>query len=131
MGSYAVSFNKFPGDFNIFEIPLDSVTSYFTQRITLSDFIYRLEFKYNERAERFSMSMYDQNENALFEGAFVVLGINFVNYIDSAGFLPELAGFLQFFGDEEPTFENLGKSVKLYYGEIIEATGADDFTVVV
>jgi hypothetical protein len=100
------------------EIQISNVTPYFSFLATLSEEVFRFVFKYNDRAEKWAMSVYNQNNEAIFEGVFCVAGINYIDYIYSEKW-PDDAISLIFYDDKrwttEPTFDNLGKEVKLYY----------------
>lgn len=100
------------------EIPFSNITPWFSFRVLLSDEVYRFEMRWNNRCEKWSMSVYDQNDTPIFEGAFCCAGINYINYVKSNLWPSDAIGlaFLDGFKNEtEPTYENLGKEVSLVY----------------
>jgi hypothetical protein len=53
-------------------IPTSPGVPYFTQKTRLDGRDYLLRFAYNERAERFSLSIYDESDEPLIEGLWLV-----------------------------------------------------------
>lgn len=100
------------------KIPISNVSPWFSFRVALSEDVYRFEFSYNARCERWAMSVYDQNDTPIFQGAFCVAGVNYIKYVNSPLWPADAISlaFLDGFKNEtEPTFDNLGKEVSLVY----------------
>lgn len=100
------------------KIPISNGSPWFSFRVSLSEDVYRFEFSWNARCERWSMSVYDQNDTPIFQGAFCVAGVNYIKYVNSQLWPVDAIAlmFLDGFKNEtEPTFDNLGKEVSLVY----------------
>jgi len=83
----------------------------FEQQVTLSGVTYRLDFKFNDEAQRYVMDIYSADRVLLVAGTPLVRGALLLQQIVDER-LPD--GDLIVFGDE-PTFENMGVSANLYY----------------
>lgn len=101
-----------------FTLPISSDEGYYSFDVELEGEIYIFYLRYNNRAEKWVISMYDSNEDPIFQGLYLVLGYDYFNsFYDSR--LP--SGNLVLVNiesaNEEPTRDNLGTNCKLLYYE--------------
>lgn len=79
-------------------------TPYFTTRLTIGGENFSAVFRWNTKAERWAWSLTDSDNNELFKGAFVAVGVRYARLF--VGF-PENTEVV-FIGDEkDDTFESL------------------------
>ncbi len=85
-------------------LTLPKNTPYFSTRLTIGNQNFSAVFRWNTKAERWAWSLTDSDNNELFKGAFVAVGVRYARLF--VGF-PENTEVI-FIGDEkDDTFENL------------------------
>jgi hypothetical protein len=58
-----------------------TIKANFSVRVLLGDEVYRLAFHYNERLSRWFLSLFDQDDEAIFEGYALLLGIDYLRLV--------------------------------------------------
>jgi len=98
-------------------------TPFFTETVTLSGTEYVLSFQYNQREDRWYVSLYDTNGNAIYLGRKIVCNIPLFRKCASGSRpLGDLFAQTLTADDTPPKLEELGDRVKLVYyepGEIV------------
>ena len=85
-------------------LTLPKNTPYFSTRLTIGNQNFSAVFRWNTKALRWAWSLTDSDNNELFKGAFVAVGVRYARLF--VGF-PENTEVI-FIGDEkDDTFENL------------------------
>ncbi len=69
-------------------IPFFNEFSNFSQEITLDDTTYHIEFVYNERRERWTMSFFDLDETPIVCGISLTLGYSLLDQFPTHGLPP-------------------------------------------
>ena len=102
---------------NLNKIPLKSDNAWFTQRVTLDDTDYILSFIWNEREEKWIISILDSQQNDIVRGIPLNESVDLFHRFKDAR-LPE--GILILFDGENKHAEcdrtGLGDRWKLFYG---------------
>lgn len=98
------------------QIQLPTVTANFSIRVNLGSDVYRLSFHYNERLTRWFLSMYDQDDSAIFEGYALLLGLDYLRMVRD----DRLPDGILILDDSTSTgtecgFDDLGERCNLYY----------------
>lgn len=97
-------------------IPFFNEHSNFSQEVTLDNITYRLEFVYNERRERWTMSFFDTEQNALVCGISLTLGYNLIDQYPAHSLPPGEMYIIDTTENEiKPTRENMGEILDLVY----------------
>jgi len=93
-----------------------TITANFSVRVLLGDEVYRLAFHYNERLERWFLSLFDQDDEAIFEGYALLLGIDYLRLVRDER-LPEGSLVLDDStgANAECGFDDLGQRCNLFY----------------
>lgn len=101
------------------KIPVRNDLPNYTMRVDLNSVIFILEFRYNERADRWVMDVQTEEAETIIQGVVLVTGVPLLSqYVDER--LPE-GDFvvLDRAGENiNPTRDNFGEDVELYYNEI-------------
>lgn len=98
------------------QILLPDVTANFSVRVLLGEDVYRLSFHYNERLTRWFISMFDQDDSAIFEGYALLLGLDYIRMVrddrlpDGVLLLDDSTGT-----GTECDFEDLGQRCNLFW----------------
>lgn len=95
------------------------ITANFSVRVLLGEEVYRLSFHFNERSLQWHLSMFDQNDSAIFEGFALVLGIDYLRLVTDSR-LPSEGDPILVLDDSTATdtecgFDDLGERCNLYY----------------
>ena len=100
------------------EIAIDNAEKNQTFQVNLDGNEYIFELIYNNRANRWAFGIADKNNNWLFRGLFLVMGIDYLGLINDAR-LPAGKLFMANLSDTwaEPTGDNLGVTCKMIYQE--------------
>lgn len=99
------------------EIPVATDTPLYTQRVTLDGIEYVLKFDWNDRENRWYLSLYDVSETPLATGIKIVSNWPLLRRFTSANMPPGslMAADLSPQGGESPMYADLGVRVKLLY----------------
>lgn len=85
-------------------LTLPKNTPYFSTRLTIGNQNFSAVFRWNTKAERWAWSLTDSDNNELFKGAFVAVGVRYARLFVGFPYNTEVI----FIGDEkDDTFENL------------------------
>jgi hypothetical protein len=76
----------------------------FTARVNIADQTYTFHFKWNNYAERWSMTVTNASDEVLFHNIFVAVGVRYAQIF--TGF-PEHSEFIFTGNEKDSTFENL------------------------
>lgn len=97
-------------------IPFFYQYSNFSEEVTLDDVTYHLEFMYNERRERWTMSVFDLSGNAIVTGISLVLGYSLLDQFPGHGLPPGEMYIIDTTEKEvKPDRDNMGKILDLVY----------------
>ena len=105
-------------------IPVDSANSSYDFSIDLDRETYTLSFDYSDRAEQWQMSIYDEGGENLIAGSVPLLVgiILFYQYQNVEGLPPgQFIAIDETGRGQNPSRDNLGIDVKLYYEEALNA----------
>ncbi len=100
----------------VINLPIIKGNANYKYSITLNGTIFFLKFQFNNVLDKFTMSLFDQNEDVLFAGRAVVLGTsNLFRGADER--IPSDFVFAVDLTEThtEPNFENIGDSVQVVY----------------
>ena len=101
------------------KIPVRNDLPSYTMRVDLNSVIYILSFRFNQRGERWVMDILTEEEETIIQGVVLLTGIPLLTqYVDAR--LPE-GDFIIFDRLEKninPTRDNFGEDVELYYDEV-------------
>lgn len=100
----------------IYEIPIDSIYPYFVQISTIENVAYQFQFTWNEREERWRLSLLDMQDNLILQNIKIVPWLPMTRrYRISYLFQGDLIGVDIKTNINLPTRNNLGGDFKLYY----------------
>ncbi len=100
------------------EIPINNTEKNQSFQVVIAENEYTFELVYNNRADRWIFGMADKNNNWIFRGFTLVMGIDYFNLINDDR-LPAGKLFMANLSDTwaEPTGDNLGTTCKMIYQE--------------
>ncbi len=102
------------------KLPITKGNANYKHSITLAGKLFFLQYQFNKVLDKFTMSMFDENEDVIFAGRAIVLGTsNLFRGSDSR--IPSNFVFAMDLTEThtEPNFENIGDSVQVVYvGEL-------------
>lgn len=103
----------------LYEIPIDNTEVNQRFQIVLKEQEYHFEIRYNNRLDRWVLAISDKDNNYIFQGLTIVLGIDYFSLINDAR-LPENAELRVIDYSRtatEPNRTNFGLTHKLMYLE--------------
>lgn len=101
------------------KIPVRNDLPAYTMRVDLNSVIFVLSFRYNQRADRWIMDVSTEEDEIIIQGIVLITGIPLLTqYVDER--LPEGELIVLDRTDQQtnPTRNNFGEDVELYYEEI-------------
>ena len=77
--------------------------------------LYTLEFRYNTRAEKWAFSFKKKDADYIFQGVFLVLGIDYFAIVQREDIPTGTLGMVNLTNSDEPNFDNFGVNCKMVY----------------
>ncbi len=102
------------------KLPIIQGNANYKYSITLNGATFFIKFQFNKVIDKFTMSLFDQNEDVIFAGRAVVLGTSNLFRGSDARIPSDFVFALDLTETHtEPNFENIGDSVQVVYvGEL-------------
>lgn len=101
-------------------------TPFFSETVTLTGTEYVLDFQYNQREDRWYLSLYDTNGNAIYLGRKIVPSVPLFRKCASGSKpLGDLIAQTLTANDAPPNIDELGERVQLVYYEPGEIAAAE------